>query len=110
MPYKTKEELYAKQAAHRARNFDKMVEHLRANPCVDCGETDIVVLQFDHLPGSDKKFDVARAVYGSTRSWAAIEQEIAKCEVVCSNDHDRRTSKRAGSQKYRLMLESSHDT
>src|SRR5690606_5591852 len=65
---------------------------------------DPVVLDFDHLPGVDKKFEISRAVNASTRSWARIEKEIAKCEVVCANCHRRRTSARAGHRKHLLKM------
>ncbi|GAA3647205.1 hypothetical protein GCM10022202_03230 [Microbacterium marinilacus] len=70
---------------------------------MDCGEADIVVLEFDHLPGKEKLFDIARGVGGSTRSWKAIEAEIAKCEVVCANCHRRRGAARGGFRKHLLV-------
>ena len=69
-----------------------MIEYLRAHPCVDCGQTDIIVLQFDHL--ANKERDVANMLTGSW-SWSAIEKEIAKCEVVCANCHRIRTARSA---------------
>ena len=68
-----------------------MVDYLRLHPCVDCGETDIVVLQFDHL--RDKKADVT-ALITSGATWAAIEREIAKCEIRCANCHRLETARR----------------
>jgi hypothetical protein len=57
--------------------------------CVDCGEKDPVVLDFDHVKGSKKDNISSMAMNGL--SWEAIFAEIEKCEVVCANDHRRRT-------------------
>lgn len=87
------------QAEHRQRNYDRYLEILKKSACKDCGNSDFRVLDFDHLPGCVKRFNIARAVGASTRSWKAIEDEIAKCEVVCSNCHRIRTLERMGSRK-----------
>ena|SRR5882672_3899294 len=94
MPYKNREDQYASQAAHRQRNFEAMWSILRNSSCTDCGEYDPIVLEFDHLPGYEKRFEIARAVGSSTRSWKAIKAEIDKCEIVCANCHRRRTNQR----------------
>lgn len=67
-----------------------MLEYLRDNPCVDCGESDPVVLEFDHL--QDKEFDISSGL--RNRSWVSVLVELEKCEVVCGNCHRRRTSRR----------------
>jgi 5-methylcytosine-specific restriction endonuclease McrA len=69
-----------------------VVDFLREHPCVDCGEDDPVVLEFDHL--RDKKFSISEGLQG--RRWQDVLDEIAKCEVVCANCHRRRTAKRGG--------------
>lgn len=74
-------------------------EYLLNHPCVDCGEMDPVVLEFDHI--ADKKAAVAQLV-ASGYSWCAILQEIAKCEVRCANCHRRITAKRGSWIRYRL--------
>ena len=75
------------------------MEYLSTHPCVDCGETDIVVLEFDHL-GKDKKLDDVAHMIPRGYSLDKIKKEIAKCEVVCCNCHRRRTYTRANC--YRL--------
>ena len=75
--------------------MEKLVDYLLEHPCLDCGEIDVVVLQFDHLDPENKSDTVANMV-SNVCSWATIEDEIAKCEVVCANCHTRRTAKRAG--------------
>jgi hypothetical protein len=78
-----------------------LLAHFADNPCVDCGETDPVVLEFDHL--RDKRFNIGTAVtrYG----WDAIAAEIEKCEVVCANCHRRRTARRRGAVRFLLSEE-----
>lgn len=68
-----------------------LIDFFKTHPCSDCGETDPMVLEFDHL--RDKSFNVAKGV--RDRSWQALKAEIAKCDVVCANCHRRRTAVRA---------------
>jgi hypothetical protein len=73
----------------RVRAWRYLAEHA----CVDCGESDPVVLEFDHL--RDKRANVPQLItYGL--SWRAIQAEIAKCEVRCVNCHMRRTARQIG--------------
>jgi hypothetical protein len=67
---------------------------LKANPCVDCGETDPIILEFDHIT-NDKHFNISDATrhgYGMKKLIA----EIAKCEVRCANCHRKKTYERSG--------------
>jgi hypothetical protein len=52
------------------------------------------VLEFDHLEGEDKSFNIGQAL--SYRNWQSILDEIEKCDVVCANCHRRRTARRLG--------------
>ena len=64
-----------------------------ASGCLDCklsGPAE--ALTFDHVQG-EKKFDVGPSW---NQSRAALEAEVAKCEVVCANCHAIRTAKRLG--------------
>jgi hypothetical protein len=67
--------------------------YLITHPCVDCGESDPLVLDFDHVRGvkSHNVSEVARR--GSLKK--AIE-EIAKCESRCANCHRRKTARDFG--------------
>lgn len=69
-----------------------LVSFFRDHPCVDCGEGDPLVLEFDHL--GDKQFGIGRGM--RERPWKTVLAEIEKCEVVCANCHRRRTNRRGG--------------
>jgi len=67
---------------------------------VDCSESDVRVLEFDHL--GDKLADVSALVRAS--SLAKIQAEVAKCDVVCANCHRIRTRTRVGDYRHRAWL------
>ena len=79
-------------AARVAANRARVDEYLLTHPCVDCGVTDLVVLEFDHVRGV-KVGDVS-ALVTSGYPWTKIEAEIAKCDVRCANCHRRVTVER----------------
>lgn len=94
--YEENKDLYKQRAkAHnivaRKRNREYVNEYLRNNPCVDCGESDIIVLDFDHL--QDKEQNISTAI---NKPWSLkkLKEEIAKCEIRCANCHRRMTYKR----------------
>ncbi len=91
-----------RERIHRIRT-EWLIAYLRDHPCVECGESDPIVLEFDHVEGT-KEFNVGAAFRGS-RSWADVVKEIGKCEIVCANCHRKRTSRRGGFLKSLLLGE-----
>jgi hypothetical protein len=75
---------------YRQRNRERVLEHLQTNPCVDCGERDVAVLEFDHV---ETKFENVSRLIAIGSSWSTLSAEIAKCVVRCANCHRRRTAR-----------------
>ena len=85
-------------AIDRARNRAFIADYLSSHPCIDCGERDPIVLEFDHRQPKSKSQDVSRLIHTSTV--AAVTAELNKCDVRCGNCHRIRTATQFGS--YRL--------
>jgi Zn ribbon nucleic-acid-binding protein len=83
---------YSKLTRDRIRAY--ISNYLKTNPCVDCGEANIIVLEFDHI-GDDKDFNLSDAARKGV-SMKKLNAEIAKCEVRCANCHRRKTYQRSG--------------
>lgn len=84
-------EQYRLTRARNAQTLRSVVLEALSVGCADCGIDNPVVLDFDHL--RDKSFTISQAVrmgVGVKR----LREEIAKCEVVCSNCHRIRTADR----------------
>ena len=60
----------------------RLAAYFLDHPCVDCGETDVRCLEFDHEDPSLKVGNVARLLAYAV-PWKRIEEEIAKCSVRC---------------------------
>lgn len=79
--------------ARAERNRILLGEYLAGRACVDCGETEQLVLEFDHQ--RDKSADVSTLI-AAGRAWSTIAAELEKCEVRCANCHRKRTALQQG--------------
>lgn len=77
---------------HKAHLIKYIQELKSSTPCLDCKISyPYYVMDFDHVRGRKHK-NVMELI--STLSKKKIDEEIAKCEIVCSNCHRVRTHKR----------------
>ncbi len=109
MPCRSKAEQAAAARRHYMNNRDKIIARARAfslkqrdvlrcyiddylatHHCVDCGESDPVVLEFDHDRTKPKAFNIGEAPAKGI-SIKTLSSEIEKCEVRCANCHRRKT-------------------
>jgi hypothetical protein len=108
MPYKDIEKQRAAQRAYYDRNKGRvkqvardrrnlvrklLQEYKQQRGCMDCKIMyPYWVLQFDHRPGEEKLGTIA--TMHTTHSFAEVEAELEKCDVVCANCHADRTHSR----------------
>lgn len=95
---RTKDVYVAREIARmrRYREENRLLLHayLAEHPCVDCGEGDLTVLDFDHRDPTTKRTEVVRLA--AHRPWRVVLLEIAKCDVRCASCHRRRTARQFG--------------
>lgn len=73
---------------NRIKEFDVRFKNA---PCADCQKTyPPYVMDFDHK--HSKKFGISGKKL--ELSWEELEEEVAKCDLVCSNCHRERTHQR----------------
>lgn len=87
---KVKTQTYGSNKKRIAANRELVWDHLSSNPCVDCGESDPIVLEFDHVRGV-KIGNISEMTRDSGTE--TLLEEIAKCDVRCANCHRRKTAK-----------------
>ncbi|MDO8265995.1 MAG: hypothetical protein Q7T41_03565 [Candidatus Saccharibacteria bacterium] len=87
--YYANRQSYIDKAYKKRLDLRKWVYQLKHNhPCADCKQSfPYYVMDFDHL--ENKKNTISRLI--NTGSRKQVENEIAKCELVCSNCHRIRT-------------------
>lgn len=80
------------QNAAVRRNRDKRRQRVieaKDRPCQDCGVPyPVAVMHFHHRPGEMKVDTMSNLVRG--KGMRAIEDELAKCDVLCANCHTLR--------------------
>jgi DNA-binding CsgD family transcriptional regulator len=83
-----------KTNSRRKRHKKEIAEYLQdlkgKTPCADCGSTyPYWIMDFDHVRGK-KRFNISQ-YSNKVVSLEIVKEEIAKCEIVCSNCHRHRT-------------------
>ncbi|MFA7192199.1 MAG: hypothetical protein WC089_02800 [Candidatus Paceibacterota bacterium] len=94
--YNTNKEYYINKAVKRNSEVKLVIlrylrDYLLSNPCVDCGEKDITVLEFDHN-GKVPKFKAVSSLIRDGVKLDIIKKEVEKCDVRCANCHRRKTA------------------
>lgn len=96
----------SKSKIRRETKRDEVAKYLFSyfmeNPCTDCGETNPVILEFDHRDSSEKSGTVSEMVI--THSMELIEAEVAKCDVRCANCHRLKTARDFNWRSYQLWI------
>lgn len=81
------------------RNLKYIWDHISKRFCVDCGENDIAVLDFDHIKGKRHNINAMRS-----HSIKTIDEEINKCVVRCANCHRKKTAKEGNWEKLKYSV------
>jgi len=92
--YHGNKEHYKALCAERKKRYIEelnvfLIDYLKKHPCVDCGESDIRCLDFDHVRG--KKLKNMSSMKMHANSLDNLKLEIAKCDVRCANCHRKKT-------------------
>lgn len=101
MPYKDPAKEKERQRLRRergykapgvTRNVERVTTLKSITPCKDCQHKfPAVCMDFDHL---HSKTNQVSTLAWSGVDWSVVQEEIDKCEIVCSNCHRIRTSVR----------------
>lgn len=79
------------QRAAKSRR-EEHLEYLRTNPCSECGERDVCVLELDHQ--EEKTTEVSNLMHGHSRERYLRERDLTR--VLCGNCHRIATHRQFG--------------
>ena len=75
----------------RHDTYEYLGNYLLTHVCVDCGENDVLVLEFDHKDRLKKDLEINKMIR-KRLSLDTLKKEVQKCDVRCANCHRRKTS------------------
>ena len=108
MPFKDQKDQRIASQRYYERNRERLCEEKRLRRvkrkgriallkvqrggCVDCGEKDPRVLDFDHREGETKCMEIGS--FFARAAWSDVLAEVEKCDVRCANCHRKTTARR----------------
>ena len=92
-----------KQSVKRCREVKyEYLKELFVNGCEICGETNPLVLEFDHIDPSEKKYSITKLIC-SAASLDTLKKELNKCRMLCSNCHTEHTHYQNQSWRWKMF-------
>ncbi len=82
----------------RSQTCNLIKNYLLLHPCIDCGENDLNVLEFDHKDPAIK-IDTVSHIIQRKLSQQKLLDEMSKCDIRCANCHRKKTNRENNSWK-----------
>jgi hypothetical protein len=96
---------YQRRNKNQRKELREYVASLKGGPCSDCGHSfPPCAMDFDHVRGK-KNRNVGSMLLSSRR---LIDEEVAKCDLVCANCHRIRTQMRRHPTAKMVASEATH--
>jgi hypothetical protein len=93
--YRRNKALYLDRVKRSQQQRQAILRAAKDKPCADCGKRyPCYVMDFDHREGETKSCNVSALIFSTRWSVRRLQEEIAKCDVVCANCHRERTYQR----------------
>lgn len=96
------EKLY-RQKLQREK-YEEVYFYLLEHGCEECGESNPLKLEFDHIDPTTKKYSISD-ICSRQYSMETVFNEITKCRVLCSNCHKVKTHKERNTIPYQIHQE-----
>ena len=93
---------YGRTREYALRNRKWLSEYLRTKQCEweGCTVNDPDMLVFDHLNPREKRDHVSTMV-NSSFGLKSVQEDVAKCRILCANHHQKHTIQQFGYKKWR---------
>jgi len=75
-----------KRASKHRKELIELINTYKSKGCSKCPENEACCIAFHHRNPQEKDMDISRAVMNGW-SFEKMENEIAKCDIVCHNCH-----------------------
>lgn len=97
---------YARNKANILRNRIWLHNFLKTKRCEweGCTVSDPDMLVLDHINPAEKR-DHVSSMAGSSFGLKSIQEEVAKCRVLCANHHQKHTIQQFGYKKWLSEIE-----
>ena len=95
--YQKNRQKYIEKSKRKRKEYrQEFLEFIKTKSCIDCGNSDWRVLEFDHI--HNKEYNISAKK--SQITLKSLMKEIDKCDIVCANCHRIRSHNRYGYYKH----------